>query len=263
MFKPAAKKFESVESCKFEHMFEGSGGRSQAELIAGFDEALAGCVVRTPTPESRSWVQRVAAAGRAENRAAAAQLLAIGELFAYRLAQCSETEEWAIDTMEAVAAEVGAGLRISQGMASSRIRYARAMRERLPKTAAVFVGGDLDYRAFQTIVYRTDLIDDAQVLACVDAVVAASVIRWPSLTHARLSGKVDAIVAQVDADAVRRRKKYQSDREIFIGQDQDGISRIDGSLFSVDAHALDQRLSAVAGTVCAHDPRTAAQRRAD
>ena len=83
------------------------------------------------------------------------------------------------------------------------------------------------------------------------------------MTNARLSGKVDAIVARVDADAVRRRTKEQADREIFIGQDQDGISHIEGSLFSVDAHALDQRLSALAATVCAHDPRTAAQRRAD
>jgi Domain of unknown function (DUF222) len=244
-------------------MFERSGGWSQAQVIAHFDEVAARYELRTTTPESRSWVQRVAAAARAENRAAAAQLVAIGELFAYRLAQSSETEEWAIDTMEAVAAEVGAGLRISQGMAASRIRYARAMRERLPKTAAVFSGGDLDYRAFQTIVYRTDLIVDAQVLARVDAVVAASVTRWPSLTHARLSGKVDAVVAQVDADAVRRRKKYQSDREIFNRPRP-------GRDFPHRRQPVQHRcprprsaLSAVAATVCAHDPRTAAQRRAD
>ncbi|WP_156661324.1 DUF222 domain-containing protein, partial [Mycobacterium sp. 852002-51163_SCH5372311] len=90
-----------------------------------------------------------------------------------------------------------------------------------------------------------------------------NVTRWPSMTNARLSGKVDAIVARVDVDAVRRRKKEQADREIWIGQDQDGISRIEGSLFSVDAHALDQRLAKLAATVCAHDPRSAAQRRAD
>ena len=127
----------------------------------------------------------------------------------------------------------------------------------------MFIGGDIDYRAFQTIVYRTDLIEDPEVLARVDGVVAVNVTRWPSMTNARLSGKVDAIVARVDADAVRRRTKEQADREIYIGQDQDGISHIEGSLFSVDAHALDQRLSALAATVCAHDPRTAAQRRAD
>jgi Domain of unknown function (DUF222) len=90
----------------------------------------------------------------------------------------------------------------------------------------------------------------------VDAVVAANVTRWPSMTQAHLSGKVDAIMAGVDADAVRRRTKERADREIWIGGDQDGIARIEGSLFNVDAHALDQRLSKLAATVCAHDPRT-------
>ena len=71
--------------------------------------------------------------------------------------------------MEAVAAEVAAALRISQGLAASRLRYARAMRERLPKVAAVFQAGDIDYRGFQTLVYRTDLITDPEVLAAVDA----------------------------------------------------------------------------------------------
>ncbi|KZS68274.1 hypothetical protein A4G26_07820 [Mycobacterium kansasii] len=99
-------------------------------------------------------------AARAENRAVAAQLTGIGQLFAYRLARSAETQDWAIDTMEAVAAEVGAALRISQGLAASRLPYARAMREQLPQVAAVFRAGDIDYRAFQTPVYRTELIED-------------------------------------------------------------------------------------------------------
>ena len=41
------------------------------------------------------------------------------------------------------------------------------------------------------------------------------------------------------------------------------MSEIRGHLFSPDAQALDHRLSALAATVCAHDPRTRAQRRAD
>ncbi|MDT5346838.1 MAG: hypothetical protein QOH91_125 [Mycobacterium sp.] len=168
-----------------------------------------------------------------------------------------------MDTEAAVAAEVAAGLRISQPQAASRVRYARALRERLPAVGEVFESGDIDYRAFQTIVYRTDLITDTEVLARVDEVVAVNVTRWPSMSQGRLSGKVDHIVAKVDADAVRQRTKEQSDREIWIGQDAEGLSRIDGTLFTVDAHALDARLSALAGTVCEHDPRTRAQRRAD
>lgn len=235
---------------------------SQAEVIAHFDEWFERCHP-AKTTDSAELLDRICAATRAENRAAAAQLVAIGELFAYRLSRCSETEDWAIDTMEAVAAEVAAALRISQGLAASRLRYARAMRERLPQVAQLFVAGDIDYLAFQTIVYRTELIDDLEVLAAVDAELSVTVPRWPSLSRGRLGAQVDRIVARADVDAVRRRKKRQGDRQIWIGGAQGGLSQIEGSLLTPDAEALDQRLTALAHTVCAHDPRTHHQRRAD
>jgi hypothetical protein len=216
-----------------------------------------------PTPESAALVDRLYAAARAENRAAAEQLVVIGQLFAYRYSSCSETDDWAVDTEAAVAAEVGAALRISQSLAASRLRYARAMRERLPQVGEVFKAGDIDYRAFTTIVYRSDLITDPDVLTKVDQQLAVNVARWPSMSQGRLGAQVDKIVARVDADAVRRRNEQQADREIWIGAEQEGLSQIIGSLFTVDAHALDTRLSALAATVCAHDPRTPAQRRAD
>ena len=83
------------------------------------------------------------------------------------------------------------------------------MRERLPKTAEVFLAGDIDHQAFSTIVSRTDLIVEPDALARVDELVAVNVVRWPSLTRGRLAAKIDAIVARVDADAVRRRKERQ------------------------------------------------------
>ncbi|OBA70411.1 hypothetical protein A5641_13010 [Mycobacterium sp. 1554424.7] len=235
---------------------------ARAEVIARFDEMIER---RYPssTAESAALIDEICAAARAENRQAAAQLVAIGELFRYRLSRCSESEDWAIDTMEAVAAEVGAALRISQGLAASRLRYARAMRERLPQVGQVFRAGDIDYRMFQTIVYRTDLIEDAEVLAGVDAQLAANVARWPSMSQGRLGAQVDRIVARADVDAVRRRAKAQRDRQVWIGPDLDGRTEIGGVLLSPDAHALEKRLNALAATVCAHDPRTREQRRAD
>ncbi|MCV7378310.1 hypothetical protein BST11_20360 [Mycobacterium alsense] len=235
---------------------------NRAEVIAHFDEEFERCYP-SATAASAALLERIAAAARAENRAAAAQLALIGELFAYRLSRCSETEGWAIDTMEAVAAEVGAALRISQGLAASRLRYARAMRERLPKVGEVFAAGDIDFRVFQLVVYRTDLIEDPDVLAAVDATLAAHVGRWPSLTRARLAAQVDRVVARVDRDGLRRRHARQQDRQVWIGDVGEGMAAVEASLFGVDARALDQRLSALAATVCAHDPRTVAQRRAD
>ncbi|MGH3966626.1 MAG: HNH endonuclease signature motif containing protein [Mycobacterium sp.] len=233
------------------------------DVIARFDEMFERCHP-SRTPESAAWVDRICAAWRVENRAAAAQLVAIGELFGYRLSRCSDTEDWAADTEEALCAEVAAALRISQGLAGSRLRYARALRERLPKVGEVFVAGDIDLRTFQTIVFRTDLITDPQVLAAVDAALAVNVVRWPSMTQGRLGGQIDKIVARADADAVRRRKERQAGREVWFGDSvEGGISDIGGRLFTVDAHALEKRLDALAATVCDHDPRTCAQRRAD
>ena len=174
------------------------------------------------TEESAALVDRICAVSRLENRAAAAQLVAIGELFSYRLSRCSENEDWAIDTMEAVAAEVGAALRISQGLAASRLRYARAMRERLPKVGDVFQAGNIDFRMFQTIVFRTDLIEDPALMATVDAQLAANVTRWPAMSRGRLSGKIDEIVVKADRDAVRRRTERRVGREVYIGEPFDG-----------------------------------------
>ncbi|QUR66431.1 HNH endonuclease signature motif containing protein [Mycobacterium spongiae] len=232
------------------------------EVQSRCDELVERCYPSS-TVRSGVLVDAICAAARAENRGAAAQLVAIGELFAYRLTRCSDTEDWAIDTMAAVSAEVAAALRISQGLASSRLRYARAMRERLPRVGAVFAAGDIDYRVFQTIVYRTDLITDREVLDGVDAELAVTVSRWPSMTQGRLASRIDTIVGRADADAVRRRTQRHTDREIWIGDGDDGMSEIHGSLLRPDARALDQRLTALAATVCEHDPRSREQRRAD
>lgn len=216
------------------------------------------------TERSRALMERMCGSGRAEARAAADRLVAVGELFELRRAQRGEEADWAVDTWAAVGAEVAAALRISLARAGSYLRYALAMRERLPRVAAVFRAGDIDYRMFQTLVYRSDLITDPKVLAGVDAQLAANAARWPSMTQGRLAAVVDRIVARADADAVRRRKEAQADREVWIDdRAQCGLSEISGSVLSPDAHALDQRLNALAATVCAHDPRSHQQRRAD
>ncbi|WP_456085316.1 DUF222 domain-containing protein [Mycobacterium tilburgii] len=184
-----------------------------AEVIAGFDELFER---RHPkaTPESGTLLEQVSCLSRAENRAAAGQLAAIGALFAYRLSRCAESEEWAVDTEAAVSAEVAAELRISQGLAASRMQYARVLREWLPRVAEVFASGDLDFRMVQTLVYRTDLLTDVDVLAAVDAQLAVSVACWLPLTPARLAAQVDKAVARADADAVRRRRDGAAGREV-------------------------------------------------
>lgn len=208
-------------------------------------------------------VERIGAATRAENAAAGARLVAIGDLDTVRAREPAAREHWAIDPFEAVAAEVSAALEISPGLAGSYLSYARALRDRLPKVGGLLQTGIVSYWMFRTIVYRTDLIEDPAVLAAVDTTLAARIPRWPGLSQARLAGHIDKIVARADRDALRQRREFHADREIVISDLTDGLAEINGRLVGTDAHALDARLDALTATVCENDPRTRAQRRAD
>lgn len=214
------------------------------------------------TPESRSLLEELAVTSRRENQAAARRLRIIGDLFELRRAERGENAEWAVDTWAAVGAEIAAALRISLGKAGSQMNYGLAM-HRLPAVAAVFEAGDIDMNTFRTLVYRTDLITDEAAMAEVDRILAARAARWPSMTHGRLIREVDRIVITHDRDAKRRTRERARDRDVTIWDDSAGLSDLSARLFTADAQVLDQRLDALAATVCPNDPRTAAQRRAD
>ncbi|GLE53510.1 HNH endonuclease signature motif containing protein [Mycobacterium montefiorense] len=208
-------------------------------------------------------VDRICAASRAENRAAGERLAAIGDLDLLRLRECGERESWATDTWDAISAEVAAALHISQALASSYLSYSRAMRNRLPRIGAALIAGDIGYSTFQTIVYRTDLITDPEVMAAVDAELAIKVRRWPSMTRGRLGAAVDRVVARADRDAVRRARERQADREFSLCDGGNGLTEVFGRLVTTDARVVDLRLNVLARSVCEADPRTVKQRRAD
>ena len=244
-------------------MFESPTGRVPSpEVIARLD-ALWERSHPSTTPESAGLVERIVAAGRSENQAAGQRLAAIGALDVLRLGQVGERETWCTDTQDAVSAEVAAALGITAALADSYLGYSRAMRVRLPQVGALLVAGDIDYRMFQTMVYRTELITDAEVMAAVDATLAVKASRWPAMTRSRLGAQVDRIVARADGDAVRRRRDRVAERELSIWDSGDGLSEVFGRLITTDAQVVDARLEALAATVCAGDPRSGNQRRAD
>jgi Domain of unknown function (DUF222) len=246
-----------------EYMFESSGGKVLRPEAIARNDALAARRFPATTAQSAALVERIAAAGRAENQAAGCRLAVIAELDVLRLRAVGERDQWCVDTREAVAAEVAAALGITAGLAESYVEYARVMRLRLPEVGALLVAGDIDYRKFQTIVYRTELITDAEVMRRVDATLAAKAARWPAMTRHRLAALVDRIVARADADAVRRRKQRQPERELSIWDGGEGLAEVFGRLVTTDAQLLDARLDGLAASVCAGDPRTRNERRAD
>jgi hypothetical protein len=215
------------------------------------------------TRESAALLERISDAGRAEAQAAAQRLVDIGALFVLRCRDSGERQDWALDTWEAVAAQVAAALRCSAAMASSHLRYAMALRDRLPQLGKAFQAGDIDYRAFQTVVFRTDLITDADTLARVDSRLAVLLTRYPSITRGRLAAAVDQVVASLDRDAVRRAADAARGRFIDIHSDETGMADVTGTLLAAAGKALDGKLDEMAATVCDADPRTREQRRAD
>jgi hypothetical protein len=62
---------------------------------------------------------------------------------------------------------------------------------------------------------------------------------------------------------VRIPPKLDEQRYVAIGATSPGMAGLAGYLHATDAAALDQRLDALAATVCENDPRTKEQRRAD
>lgn len=142
---------------------------------------------------SAALLQRICSAARAEACAVGERLSAIGELFALRRVQFEETADWAVDAEAAVVAEIAAALSISQGLAASHMRYARAMREQLPLLGRALIAGDVDEATFRACVFRTGLINDDDVLAAVDRDLALAAPRWGSSNRSQLAARIRPI----------------------------------------------------------------------
>jgi hypothetical protein len=139
-----------------------------------------------------------------------------------------------------------------------------ALRDRLPKVAALFLSGELDGRRVWLIGQRTRLITDAKALAAVDSAIAERAITWGPLPEYKLIQALDVWVDAVDPGAVRRTRQSARSRDFTVGNDHEsGTTAVWGRLFSTDAALLHQRVDAMTRGLCGDDPRTLAQRRAD
>jgi hypothetical protein len=210
----------------------------------------------------------MAAGQRAERVAVGRRLLAAGRLCQVRMADVADDDrlQWCIDNWEAVAAELGAELGISRGRASSQMNYGVELLERLPKLGAALVAGLVDFRVIAVVVFRTGLINDAQVLAEIDAQLAAAAPSWNALSRRRVTELVDWRVRELDPAAERVARDADADRHVEFGPVGNGVAGLAefwGVVRAPDAAVLDRRLDLLAGTVCAGDSRTKRQRRAD
>jgi hypothetical protein len=201
-------------------------------------------------------------ATRDESAAVARRFALIGELDARRAEQLAERNWWRTDPYKEVTAEVSAAQNISWGRASSQVHYARVLRDELPEVAAVFATGAIDVRMVMTIIARTENVED-KVKPRLDAALAQHAPKWMKLSGPKLRDRIDLWVAKFDPAGVRIPPKVDDSRYVEIEPTSLGMAWIGGHVHATDAAALDQRLDALAATVCENDPRTTQQRRAD
>ena len=199
---------------------------------------------------------------RDESTAIAQRLAAVAELYVRRCGDLAECQWWCADACDAVAAEISAVQNISHARAVAQVQFACNLWHRLPAVARVFVSGVIDFRLVSMIVNRTENVDDA-VMPELDEAIARHCVKWMKLSGPKLKDRVDQWVANFDPAGVRVPPAVTDNRYIAIDPAAPGMAGLSGFVHAADGAALDQRLDALAATVCDNDPRTKEQRRAD
>ncbi|WP_395311839.1 DUF222 domain-containing protein [Mycobacterium sp. AMU20-3851] len=205
----------------------------------------------------------VTAATRAEAMAAADRLALIAEVTAR---QCEDEDDGSahavIDGWAYAKAQVSAACNLGEHAASTQMHIGRALRERLPRTAAVFATGAVSAKVIAEIAWRTRLVVDEEALALIDAAIACEAARYGTLSETKLTRAIDLWVQKFDPLAVIRSKTAAKDLYVEFDDrnDPNGVCSFWGRLRATDKEAVKQRLHDLAATVCPNDPRPLRER---
>ncbi|MFN6552287.1 DUF222 domain-containing protein [Mycolicibacterium septicum] len=197
----------------------------------------------------------------------ASRMSIIGELLARRIDEV-ETEDpdpgyMLVTGFSRTVAEVGAAMNISPKVATLVVSQAEALTDRLPQVAQVLRRGQIDWATVAVIIERTELVTDNRIITRLDADLAGRISGWKSWSRQRVINAVDAAVREMDPDAIREREQAERRRDVRVRPGPDGTARLEGTLTAKAGSSFDQRVTQLANGVCAEDPRTLGQRRAD
>ena len=104
---------------------------------------------------------------REERIAVARRLVAAGLLTQRRVIDAEhETASWCVEDWDLAAAEIGAELGVSRYRASSEMSKGQTLVGRFPTLAEKFLAGDIEYRVFADIDFRTASVKDPDILGC-------------------------------------------------------------------------------------------------
>jgi hypothetical protein len=200
-----------------------------------------------------------------EAMAAAQRLALIGEVVAR---QCDDEDDavahQVIDGWAWAQAAVAAACNLNPYAASKQMRIAQALRDRLPRTAALFATGTVSATVIDAITWRTHLVDDEDALALIDAAISGEAAVYGAHSEKDLINAVDLWVEKFDPEAVVRSRRAAKDLYVEFDDkdDPNGVSSFWGRLRVTDKKILEQRLNDLADTVCGNDPRTRGELRA-
>ena len=203
---------------------------------------------------------------RTENAACARKLAVMAEIFTRRTdLPAGDRESWWLDPEAAVVAELAAAQNITRSLAAHQAHRGVALRDRLPKVAALFDAGLISEMLVRAIVWRTYLIEDPAAMTAVDAELAQRIEAWGALSVKKTEQAIDALIERHDPGALRRARDGAPSRDVQFGSPADppGYTSLWARLFSADAALDDKCVQEMAYSVCDRDPRSAEERRAD
>ena len=203
---------------------------------------------------------------RVESAACARRLAAMVALLeeAYAADGSAERDQWCVDNFDAVAARIAATQCLTTGAAGNLLYLAAALHEQFPKVAEVFADGLISLSLVRTIVTRTRLAILPDARRQIDDALAEACRTWEPMSRVKTEQFIDATIEQFDPNAVLRTQTSARGRSVNVtSEDGSGLATLVATLFLTDAVAIDAHLDMLADTVCAADPRTKDQRRAD
>lgn len=127
--------------------------------------------------------------------------------------------------LEAAAAEVRVGLRLTRRAADSELDFALDLKRRLPKVWEALAAGMIDLRRARTIVYGTSHLSDNVARTVVDQIIALA----PRLTTGQLAALLRRVCVQADPqEAASRYREATSDRRVIVEATVAGTANLFG-----------------------------------
>ncbi|MEO6701986.1 MAG: DUF222 domain-containing protein, partial [Jatrophihabitantaceae bacterium] len=165
----------------------------------------------------------------------------------------SSSERWCVE-------EVGAALRLSGGLARSRLKTAEQLYRRLPGTFVALRGGKISLDQARVITEHSFELPDERLPGFEQRVLARAADQ--SLAQTRQSAKRAALAADPATAEVRHRRAL-ADRHVRFAPADDGMAWLLALLPAAEAQAMHARLDTAARHLPPTDTRTMDQRRAD